>query len=288
MKIIELEQGSPEWLSWRKTVITGTDCPAILGTSPWSTAYKCWQRKMGYLEEQKMNDAMQRGKRLEPEARIHFVENQGINMSPTVVESTEFDFLGASLDGLSSCGKYLLEIKCGGSKLHDMAMKGDIPEYYQHQIQHQLFVTGAEKAFYYSYDGSSGVCIEVLPDPEFKGVFLPKARDFWKCVAFNEPPELQDSDYKDMSEDAEWISTAESYKSICAQIKCFEDMKTAIRNSLIDWCEGQNCSGGGIKVFSVTKRGRVDYDKIPGLKGVDLEPYRKNPTTSWIILPSKS
>src|SRR5215469_10458611 len=168
MKILNFKQGSDEWKAWRKTVITATDCPAILGSSLWTTPYVCWQRKLDLIEEQKCNAAMERGVQLEPEARSQFIKRYGINMIDVPVESSEFEFLGASLDGLSDCEKYILEIKCGGTKLHEMAEKGEIPQYYRDQIQHQLLVTGAEKAFYYSYDGANGIMIEVTPDPEFK------------------------------------------------------------------------------------------------------------------------
>jgi putative phage-type endonuclease len=284
MRIIELEQGSPEWLSWRKTVITATDCPIIMGSSPWSTAYKCWQRKLGLTEEQKTNDAMERGKRLEPEARNQFIERHGINMVPVVVESTEFNFLGASLDGLSECHKYVLEIKCGGEKLHKQASEGCIPAYYEHQIQHQLLVTGAEKAFYYSYNGTDGICIEVLPDPEFKTKFLAKAREFWKCVAFSEPPALQDSDYKDMSSEPMWSGFATEYKKLCEQIKNLEEVKESLRKELLNLCDDQNCLGSGLRVMKMLMRGRVVYDDIPEIKGIDLDKYRKNSTTTWKIL----
>ena len=66
MKTIELEQGSNEWLSWRRTVITATDCSCIMGNNPWTTEYKCWQRKLELIPEQTSNYAMERGKRLEP------------------------------------------------------------------------------------------------------------------------------------------------------------------------------------------------------------------------------
>ena len=284
MKIIELEQGSPEWLSWRKTVITATDASVILGNNPWDTPYICWQRKLGLIEEKKSNEAMERGKRLEPEARARFIERHGINMYPAVVESTEFNFLGASLDGLSDCQKYVLEIKCGGDKLHTMAIKGEIPQYYQDQMQHQLFVTGAEKAFYYSYNGSEGVCIEVLPDPQYKVRFLPKAREFWRCVAFTEPPILQDSDYKDMSNEPKWRALATEYRLVNEQIKAMEDIKDNYRKELLKLCGDQNCLGEGVRVMKTIMRGRIAYDEIPEIKTIDLDRYRKGSTTTWKIL----
>lgn len=287
MKIIELEQSSPEWLSWRKTVITATDCPAILGSSPWSTAYKCWQRKLGLVEEQKSNEAMERGKRLEPEARDQFIKKYGINMTPVVVESTEFEFMGASLDGLSDCKKFVLEIKCGGSNLHNMASQGVIPQYYLDQMQHQLLVTGAEKCFYYSYNGKDGICIDVLPDPNFIEKFLPKARSFWKGIAFFEPPPLQDSDYMNMEDNLNWNEYAKLYRETDASIKALEDKKDYLRKKLIELCGDQNCSGRGIKVMKALIRGRIDYDEISEIKGINLDKYRKNSTTTWKILVEK-
>jgi len=284
MKIINLPQGSPEWLSWRKTVITATDCSCIMGNNPWTTAYQCWQRKLGLVEEFKSNEAMERGKRLEPEARAQFIERYGIEMTPMVVESSEFDFLGASLDGISQDGKYILEIKCGGSKLHDSASKGEIPIYYLDQIHHQLLVTGAEKCFYYSYNGSDGICIEVLPFPEYRTVFLPKAREFLRCVAFNEPPPLQDSDYKDMSNEPLWEVNSQAYIEVSARIKALEELKEKYRKKLIELSEDQNCQGDGIKVIKTVMKGRVSYDEIPELKDIDLEKYRKPSSASWKIL----
>ena len=284
MKEIKLEQGSAEWLSWRKTVITATDASILMGNNPWDTPYQCWQRKLGLIEEKKSNEAMERGKRLEPEARAQFIERHGIQMEPMVVESTEFDFLGASLDGIDFLGNALLEIKCGGEKLHSMARRGEIPAYYKDQMQHQLLVTGASRCYYYSYDGTDGICIEVLPDPEFKAIFMPKAREFWKCVALGEPPALQDRDYKDMSEFGPWEIIASEYRRINEEIKKLEEIREIHRKEIIRLCGDQNCLGNGIRVMKSTMRGRVAYDEIPELQGVDVDKYRKNPITMWKIM----
>lgn len=284
MKIIELDQGSPEWLSWRKTVITATDASAIMGNNPWTTPYKCWQRKLGLVEEKKSNDAMERGKKLEPEARDLFIQKFGINMTPRVIESEEFNFLGASLDGLSDCKKYILEIKCGGSGLHNQAKHGIVPDYYLDQIQHQLLVTRCEKAFYYSYNGSEGVYIEVLPDPEWENKFMPKARDFWKGIAFFEPPALKESDYKCMRDNLDWNEYSRLYQETDASLKALEEKKDYLRKKLIELCANQSCVGNGIKIVKSIMRGRVAYDEIPEIKSVDLDKYRKGSTETWKIL----
>lgn len=284
MKIIDLEQGSAEWLAWRRTVITATDASILMGHNAWETPYSCWQRKLGLIPEKKSNEAMERGKRLEPEARAQFIARQGIAMHPAVVESTEFDFLGASLDGISEKGNYILEIKCGGEKLHEMAKNGEIPEYYRDQMQHQLLVTGAKLCFYYSYDGTDGVYLEVLPDPKFREEFLPKAREFFKCIALNESPPLQSKDYRDMSHVVKWHEFSDGYNNICEEIDRLEEKKEVFRKGLIELGEDQNCMGNGIYLSKIQRKGNVDYSCIPALKEIDLEAFRKEPTTSWRIL----
>ena len=284
MKIIKLEQGSQEWLSWRRTVITATDASIIMGNNPWDTPYICWQRKLGLIEEKKPTDLMERGKRLESEARAKFIECYDIDMIPMVVESTEFEFLGASLDGISQGRLYLLEIKCGGSKLHEMASKGIIPEYYRIQMQHQLLVTHAKKCFYYSYDGEDGICLDVFPDPDFKSEFMPAAREFWRCIAFSEPPALQNSDYKDMSDEPAWKACASEYRKINEEIKNLEEIKDSYRKELLKLCGDQSCLGNGVKVMKSVMRGRIDYDAIPEIKGLNLDIYRKSPTVAWKVL----
>lgn len=287
MKFIDVEQGSEEWLKWRKTVITGTDCPAIMESSLWMTPYKCWQRKLGLVEDEVTNAAMERGKRLEPVARALFIAGSGIDVFPAVVESIEFPFLGCSLDGITANKQLIVEIKCGGDKLHNMAKNGFIPQYYVDQIQHQLLVTGALKAIYYSYDGKEGIGIDVVPDPTFKKIFLVKAREFWKCVANAQEPPLSRKDYKDMSHKDEWNENAILYRGIDEMIKELEAKKNDLRKNLISMCDNQNCKGGKIKIVNQIMRGRIAYDEIEEIKGLDLEKYRKPPVQSWKFIIEK-
>jgi putative phage-type endonuclease len=286
-KKVNVEQGSKEWLNWRKSVITATDCPSILGTSKFQTAYKCWQRKCSLIEEQTCNAAMARGTKLEPEARSLFEFEFGITMTPTVVESKEYEFLGASLDGISDCGKYVLEIKCGGENLYNMALNGEIPAYYVDQMQHQLLVTQAEKCYYYCYNGKEGKCLEVFKDTEFEGKFLPIARQFWKGIACFEPPALAPSDYLDMNDNLSWLKYATMYQEIDASIKSLEDRKDYVRKKLIELCGDNSCQGSGVKVISTLMKGRVDYEAIPEIKAIDLNKYRKGSTKTWKVLIDK-
>ena len=286
MKIIDIEQGTPEWLAWRKTIITATEASAIMGSNPWVTPYKAWQRKLGLIPEQVSNEKMEKGKRLEPLARAQYIKETGIDVKPCCVQSTEYNFLGASLDGITPAGN-VLEIKCGGLDLHNMAMHGFIPEYYQDQIQHQLLVTGALQGFYYSYFEGNGIGLEISPDPKWVVKYLEKAREWWRCIAMYEAPPMVNKDYRDMNSNFNWSTIADEYKKIDEKIKDLEGEKIALRQALVNMCEDQSCLGEGIKVMKMVSKGRVDYDRVPELKGIDLDKYRKEPAASWKITIDK-
>ena len=293
MKTVDVKQGSKEWLNWRKTVITATDCPSIMGTSPYQTAYKCWQRKLGLVAEQRSNPAIEKGKRLEPEARESFIFKTGIKMIPVCVESSEFDFLGASLDGISECNKALLEIKCS-EPIYNQAKKGKIADHFLDQMQAQLLVTGADINYFYAYseEDKDGIIIEMKKDPNFEDLFLPKAREFWRRILYFEAPPMSESDWCCMNDNLDWQKYAIMYKEIDASTKALEDKKDYIRKKLIEICahekyEGKNCQGNGLKAMKTTIKGRIAYDEIPQLEGVDLEKHRKESTTSWKILIDK-
>lgn len=170
MKILTLEQGSESWLIWRKTHITATDASVILGKNPYKTAHELWEEKLGIRPGVTQTPAMERGTRLEPEARNIACEVLEIDFFPAVVESEENPWMVASLDGLSPCHEYILEIKCPNVGTHAFSLQDGIHFYYHAQMQHQLAVTGAKKCYYMSYRPEHETkykIIEVLPDLEY-------------------------------------------------------------------------------------------------------------------------
>jgi len=61
-------------------------------------------------------------------------------------------------------------------------------------------------------------------------------------------------------------------------------MKEVIRKQLIALAADENCRGNGIRLQKTVTKGRVEYGDIPELKGVNLDPYRKEQTISWRVL----
>lgn len=185
-----------DWHAWRRQGIGASDAPIIMGVSPYSTPHKLWLVKTGRDKSSQSNWATRRGQEMEPAARAYYELMTGVDMPPTLLEHYEFPWLRASMDGWNNEHKIGLEIKCPGAKNHALALAGKVPDEYYPQLQHQLFVSGADYIDYFSFDGTKGVTVRVIADLEYILSYVSKARAFWDLVEQDQPPELINRDYK--------------------------------------------------------------------------------------------
>lgn len=275
----DMEQGSKEWLSFRTGKITATDAAVILGVSHWKTRIQLYQEKLSDNVVNFVSDRMKRGNDLEPIARELFSIQNGIEMFPRVVVK---DWAMASLDGMSECGKYIVEIKCPGEKDHLLALNGSVPEHYYPQLQHQLYVTGLSSIFYYSFDGTDGVTIVVNRNDDYIEKMVEEEKKFYHCIMNKIPPEPSENDYIQREDDL-WNQCASQWQYVNEQIKRLEKEEDALRKQLIFLSGDFNSRGGGLSLCKIQRKGNIDYSKIPELIDVDLEKYRKKDTVSWRI-----
>ena len=176
---IKLTQGTKEWLSWRDTIITGTDAAVIMKLNPWVTARDLLQRKLSLISPIEENDLMRRGKELEPVALREFEMLTNLVMEPVCWQNDRYRWIGASVDGVNLLRTKALEIKCGSEKLHQLAKKHILPPYYKAQVQHIMLCLGLEWMYYMSFRGE-GVIVEVERDDEFCEELLDKSYKFWQ------------------------------------------------------------------------------------------------------------
>ena len=201
MRIVsELAQNSKEWKSWRGKGIGASDAPVIMGGSPWQSALELWLDKTGLKPRSEPNvfslKAMERGTALEPKARELFEQEKGKPFPALSAEHDNYPFIRASFDGYNAEENAVLEIKCPGKADHAKALKGQVPEKYYPQLQQQMLVSGATKAYYYSWDGVSpgGVCVEVPADHAYQAELLSKLVIFWSAVSNRTLPAYSYSD----------------------------------------------------------------------------------------------
>lgn len=282
-RFIDVEQGSNEWLELRKKSITATDIATIMGVNPYKTPYELWQEKVGLREPEAENDAMRRGKSLEPIALEYFCTINAKHYEPAVVVHTYYPLFMASLDGICDNGLSIVEIKCMGKSNHEEAMSGIVKPLYMYQMQWQMFVAGLPECDYFVYSEESNNTISIKRDQCLIDQMIPAAEQFLKYIDTLTPPALTDRDYVDRSDDPYLEELFNAYQFSNSQLKELEKQCASYKDAIVKYCGDQStlCSLG--KITKVTTKGRVQYDNIPELEDVDLERYRGKEIVSYRI-----
>jgi putative phage-type endonuclease len=142
---VELEQGTDEWLDWRKQGVTATEVASAVAKHNFDDIVN---NKLGlgtpWNPPPQVKMAMDVGTILEPYARDYANKVLGMAFEPVCAESVEFPFMRVSLDGLVEVdGRWHgLEVKCGKSYSTKFAQSGKPCDYVMTQIQYQMLVCG--------------------------------------------------------------------------------------------------------------------------------------------------
>lgn len=167
----------------------GSDAPAIMEASKFTTREKLWAEKVGLKLPDPMNYPMERGIRLEPRARAAHEELIGLRMPKANFRSVRHPWALASLDGYNDEEGIVAEYKCPLSKEdHATAKSGKVPEHYVWQLVHILMVTELPEIEYGSYDGEEIQLVTFKRDLKMEKLLAQEERKFWKCVVTGVPP----------------------------------------------------------------------------------------------------
>jgi putative phage-type endonuclease len=285
--IVDLVQNTPEWLEFRRSCIGSSDAPIIAGDSPWKTPFQLWQQKLGLAEEQVQSFAMTRGKILEDRARQVYEEMRGHVVYPMVINHPEHSWQIASLDGITLDKTHAVEIKCPGKEDHSSAVSGIIPKKYYAQLQHQMYVCSLPSIDYFSFNGETGVIIEVERDIKYIQDLVKKEREFYFCMMNKNSPKLTERDYIPRN-DEKYNAAAKRWSECKQSLDAASNEEEKARKELIDISAGQNTVGQGIKIQRLIRKGPIMYENIPELKLVDTEKYRKDAVIFFKIVQEEN
>ena len=222
--IVDLEQGSDEWLDWRDNVIGSSDAPTIMGENPWKSVKQLLSEKLGEVERFGGNAATRRGTALEPEARRKYEELTGNQVEPAVLQSATYPWQVASVDGLGEDGCVVVEIKCGQKAYEYAASEQEVPGHYVGQLQHILAVTGLPQIDFFCYSpGEEEVLLTVERDDEYIDRLIAAEQEFLRdlhdrmptdkllsSLAAGEHIRVADKSFDDISEAAEFYGVRET------------------------------------------------------------------------------
>ena len=270
----EQVQGSKAWHEWRSRHIGASEVSAILGESDFMSAHDLWLLKTGQAAPFAGNWATRRGQDAEPEIRGLYETRYGVTLVSPVLEFPEWPVLSASLDGYSKDHGVVVEFKFPSKQKHEQAELGEVPKTYIAQIQAQLLVAECDTAHYVSYNGKEIAVVEVKADKEIQKRILSAAQVFWEYVEKKIPPPGGPVILE--SETLETLATR--YKELDKISTQTEMEMKLIKQKLDELVETDSASFYGLHMHRIMRKGAVDYAKIPELKGVNLEQYRKGDT----------
>jgi putative phage-type endonuclease len=243
---------SPKWNRLRSKGIGGSEIAAVVGLSPWTSAFTLWHRKAGKLGPQQPSESMNWGKRLEPVVCDAFAERHPdvhIRTAGLFHHQTRRWQL-ASCDRLiateEACQAHaVLEVKTADA--HDAFEWGDdgtdeIPPYYRCQALWYLDTLGLPLSHIAVLIGGNDYREFVIEYAKGEAEWLrEEGRKFWQTVLDDQPPPLDGSDstyqaVREMHPDIEPIEEAidpmtfEMWTQNAAQAKACTERANLARN----------------------------------------------------------
>lgn len=184
--VANIQQGTDAWLEWRHNGIGASDASTIMGENRFKSYEQLLEEKCGPARDFGQNAAMARGTELEPEARRLYVAETGKDVRPACLQSTPYDWLRASVDGIAVSGDAVVEIKCGQSAYRTAKQTRSVPDYYYGQMQHILAVTGYDSLDFWCYwPGNPTLLIPVARNVDYIERLLNRELEFWNLVQRN-------------------------------------------------------------------------------------------------------
>jgi len=194
-----------EQLALRRTGVTGTDVAAILGLSPWRTAFDVWADKLGNAPPVVANEDMERGTFLEDGARRWYAHRTGARVvEPGTVVCPSNPLVIATPDGLAflpSGEERALEIKMPSSA-HGWGEPGTdaVPDYYLPQGAWQMAALDVQRVDFFAVLDGKPRLYHVARDLELEGLLVDEMQRWWRDhVVTGKPPPVEARDLPSVS-----------------------------------------------------------------------------------------
>jgi putative phage-type endonuclease len=283
-----IEQRSAEWFEQRRGRLTGSNIGAALGINPWKTPDDLIRQMVreyhGAESEFQGNIATQHGTNHEPLALIDYEMTTGSTVQECgFFVHPEHDWLGASPDGLIG-DDGLVEIKCPFGQRDknppEFNPLADQPHYFA-QVQIEMACTGRSFCDFYQWSPNGDSLERVDYDPQWFTDNLPVLLAFYHQYIneLDNPAHLEEKHKEINTQQAKIL--LDEYQDLCDAIDQATERKKEVFDEMVKLAKGRNSLVWGRKLTQVERKGAIDYKKVPQLKGVDLEPFRKKPSIYW-------
>lgn len=179
-EIVDLAERTAAWWEWRRSGIGSSDAASILGEKRATSVERLLLEKQQPPRDLRRSFVREQGAALERTARAQYCLALGFALEPACVQSLARPWQRASLDGLSTDGERVVEIKCGRSAYQSAAARRRPSRHHVAQLQHILSVTGLPVIDYWCYcPPHPPLRLEVRRDDAFIARLLAAEEAFW-------------------------------------------------------------------------------------------------------------
>lgn len=203
------EPNTDGWHELRAGGIGASEIAAVVGLSPYFSAFWLWHFKKGNLPAQKLNDAMDWGHRLESVVRDWFAERHPelwVHETPGTFAHSEREWQRCNPDGLITDRTGVRDLDSAANALYEgkTSRYGDgfgpsgsdiIPLAYRCQIQQSLDIFDLPRAYVAVLIGGNEPREYVIDaDPEGQATLRDAGAAFWASLQIDDEPPIDCSD----------------------------------------------------------------------------------------------
>lgn len=286
----ELITTREQWLARRQQGIGGSDAPAILlGRVYGRTAADLAREKRGeVVEDDAPGDDLRRGNALEDDAVVEFELATGRALrapSNDIERWTDFWFAHPTVPyAYANLDVFLLgtdplepvEIKCPRSANWYEIRENGLPQHYQIQAQHQMWVTGAPRVHFWIFnaDAWKGLYIVLERDETIIAALAAAAAAFWRAVETGVDPVVPveiaiervaaERAALDVSTSEEWRALFALYEDAAERAKATEEERSRVSGligGLLTTFGVDLVRCGDAKALRVVRKGSERLDK---------------------------
>ncbi|EAL4981176.1 hypothetical protein FN950_08950 [Campylobacter coli] len=275
-KIIDLEQGSVEWLNFRKGKIGASMVASCVGVKGAFNSKEEARDIILGLKEVYQNEAMRRGNEYEPliRARVEFLHS--VSITPVVLQSLENEMFIASLDGIDENG-IIYEFKYSQDE-YDFIKRNKKPsDKYYAQVQFGLYISGKEKCIFVVMNKEEEIVeCEVLRDEAYQEWLVKSVKQFILDYIIN-----QKSDYKDLDDNHAKELTIEIIR-LENTIKPIKEKLESLKKELIALANGEKARCLDITIYPQI-RTTIDYKGFLEFAKLEVPREYMKQTTSMCL-----
>jgi len=276
MKVVNLRQRSPQWHAWRKKGVTATSAAVVMGVNPDKTVWRLWSEQTGKINPPDLSviPQVRIAILLESHALAWFQDRYDMTLLPLCAESSEHPLIRASFDGVNEYDEPV-EVKVLADRnfldVSDMGEESYHYKLYWWQVQHQLYVTEAQKGYLLFYHSRLEPIVFVIQrDNAAISKLVDAELAYFELVRKGKEPEKDKArDYfqPEGAERQSWVDAA-------MQLRSLEEQR-------LDLVSRAEAIAGQQSILQKSLLGLMGDHMLADFEGVRLTRYKQAGRVSW-------